>query len=120
MAKVLEIPIIYFDLDKATIKKESAFQLEKIVEILNQYPDLKLDIRSHTDSRQTAKYNEILSDKRAKSTIKWLVEKGIDPSRLTGKGYGETQLVNQCADGVKCGEEEHQLNRRSEFIITNM
>ncbi len=120
LAKVLEIPIIYFDLDKATIKKESAFQLEKIVEILNQYPDLKLDIRSHTDSRQTAKYNEILSDKRAKSTIKWLVEKGIDPSRLTGKGYGETQLVNQCADGVKCSEEEHQLNRRSEFIITNM
>ncbi|HEX7869777.1 MAG TPA: OmpA family protein, partial [Chryseobacterium sp.] len=118
LAKVLEIPIIYFDLDKATIKKESAFQLEKIVEILNQYPDLKLDIRSHTDSRQTAKYNEILSDKRAKSTIKWLVEKGIDPSRLTGKGYGETQLVNQCADGVKCSEEEHQLNRRSEFIIT--
>lgn len=120
LAKVLEIPIIYFDLDKATIKKESAFQLEKIVEILNQYPDLKLDIRSHTDSRQTAKYNEILSDKRAKSTIKWLVEKGVDPSRLTGKGYGETQLVNQCADGVKCSEEEHQLNRRSEFIITNM
>lgn len=120
LAKVLEIPIIYFDLDKATIKKESAFQLEKIVEILNQYPDLKLDIRSHTDSRQTAKYNEILSDKRAKSTIKWLVEKGIDPSRLTGKGYGETELVNQCADGVKCSEEEHQLNRRSEFIITNM
>ena len=120
LAKVLEIPIIYFDLDKATIKKESAFQLEKIVEILNQYPDLKLDIRSHTDSRQTAKYNEILSDKRAKSTIKWLVEKGIDPSRLTGKGYGETQLVNQCADGVKCSEEEHQLNRRSEFIITNI
>ena len=120
LAKVLEIPIIYFDLDKATIKKESAFQLEKIVEILNQYPDLKLDIRSHTDSRQTAKYNEILSDKRAKSTIKWLVEKGIGPSRLTGKGYGETQLVNQCADGVKCSEEEHQLNRRSEFIITNM
>lgn len=120
LAKVLEIPIIYFDLDKATIRKESAFQLEKIVEILNQYPDLKLDIRSHTDSRQTTKYNEVLSDKRAKSTIKWLVDKGIDSKRLTGKGYGETQLVNQCADGVKCSEEEHQLNRRSEFIITNL
>lgn len=120
LAKVLEIPIIYFDLDKATIRKESAFQLEKIVEILNQYPDLKLDIRSYTDSRQTARYNEILSDKRAISTIKWLVEKGVDPSRLTGKGYGETQLVNQCTDGAKCSEEEHQLNRRSEFIIINL
>ncbi|MDR7209161.1 OmpA family protein [Flavobacterium piscis] len=120
LAKVLEIPIIYFDLDKATIKKESAFQLEKIVEILNQYPDLKLDIRSHTDSRQTAQYNQILSDKRAKSTIKWLIENGIASNRLTGKGYGETQLVNQCSDDIKCSEEEHQLNRRSEFIITNM
>ncbi|MDR7209167.1 OmpA family protein [Flavobacterium piscis] len=120
LAKVLEIPIIYFDLDKATIKKESAFQLEKIVEILNQYPDLKLDIRSHTDSRQTAQYNQILSDKRAKSTIKWLIENGIASNRLTGKGYGETQLVNQCSDDIKCSEEEHQLNRRSEFIIISM
>jgi outer membrane protein OmpA-like peptidoglycan-associated protein/tetratricopeptide (TPR) repeat protein len=120
LAKTLDIPIIYFDLDKATIKKESAFQLEKIVEILKQYPNLKLDIRSHTDSRQTAKYNQVLSDKRAKSTLNWLVEKGIDSSRLAAKGYGETQLVNQCSDGVKCTEEEHMLNRRSEFVITNL
>ena len=120
LAKTLEIPIIYFDLDKATIKKESAFQLQKIVEILEQYPNLKLDIRSHTDSRQTLKYNQVLSDKRAKSTIKWLVEKGVNPNRLKGKGYGETQLVNQCSDDVKCSEEEHQLNRRSEFIIISM
>ena len=120
LAKTLEIPIIYFDLDKATIKKESAFQLQKIVEILEQYPNLKLDIRSHTDSRQTLKYNQVLSNKRAKSTIKWLVEKGVNPNRLKGKGYGETQLVNQCSDDVKCSEEEHQLNRRSEFIILSM
>lgn len=120
LAKTLDIPIIYFDLDKATIKKESAFQLEKIVEILKQYPNLKLDIRSHTDSRQTAQYNQILSDKRAKSTMKWLVDKGINSDRLTAKGYGESQLVNQCSDGVKCSEEEHKLNRRSEFVITNL
>ncbi|MFH7000463.1 OmpA family protein [Flavobacterium sp. FlaQc-57] len=120
LAKTLDIPIIYFDLDKATIKKESAYQLEKIVEILRQYPTLTLDIRSHTDSRQTAKYNQILSDKRAKSTMSWLIQKGIDSSRLTAKGYGESQLVNQCSDGVKCTEEEHQLNRRSEFVITHL
>ena len=120
LAKTLDIPIIYFDLDKAVIKNESAFQLEKIIEILKQYPDLKLDIRSHTDSRQTAKYNQILSDKRAKATMKWLVDKGIKSDRLTSKGYGESQLVNQCSDGVKCSEEEHQLNRRSEFVITNL
>lgn len=120
LAKTLDIPIIYFDLDKATIKKESAYQLEKIIEILKQYPTLTLDIRSHTDSRQTAKYNQVLSDKRAKSTMNWLVQKGIDPSRLTAKGYGESQLVNQCSDGVNCTEEEHQLNRRSEFVITHL
>ena len=120
LAKTLEIPIIYFDLDKATIKKESAFQLEKIIQVLQQYPNLKLEIRSHTDSRQTAKYNQVLSDKRAKSTMKWLIENGIASNRLTGKGYGETQLVNQCSDDVKCTEEEHQLNRRSEFIIISM
>ncbi|KIO53106.1 OmpA family protein [Flavobacterium hibernum] len=120
LAKTLDIPIIYFDLDKATIKKESAYQLEKIIEILKQYPTLTLDIRSHTDSRQTAKYNQVLSDKRAKSTMNWLVQKGIDSNRLTAKGYGESQLVNQCSDGVNCTEEEHQLNRRSEFVITHL
>ena len=120
LAKTLDIPIIYFDLDKAVIKNKSAFQLEKIIEILKQYPDLKLDIRSHTDSRQTAKYNQILSEKRAKATMKWLVDRGIKPNRLTSKGYGESQLVNQCSDGVKCSEEEHQQNRRSEFVITNL
>ncbi|MFW0738642.1 OmpA family protein [Flavobacterium sp. T12S277] len=120
LAKTLDIPIIYFDLDKATIKKESAYQLEKIIEILKQYPTLKLDIRSHTDSRQTLKYNQVLSDKRAKSTRNWLIQKGVDSTRLTAKGYGETQLVNQCSDGVKCTEEEHERNRRSEFVITNL
>lgn len=120
LAKTLDIPIIYFDLDKAVIKNKSAFQLEKIIEILKQYPDLKLDIRSHTDSRQTAKYNQILSEKRAKATMKWLVDRGIKPNRLTSKGYGESQLVNQCSYGVKCSEEEHQQNRRSEFVITNL
>ena len=120
LAKTLEIPIIYFDLDKAAIKKESAFELQKIVEILEQYPNLKLEIRSHTDSRQTVKYNQVLSDKRAKSTMNWLVGKGVNPNRLKSKGYGESQLVNQCSDNVKCSEEEHQLNRRSEFIIISM
>jgi outer membrane protein OmpA-like peptidoglycan-associated protein len=79
---------------------------------------MKIDIRSHTDSRQTFKYNEALSERRAKSTISWLVKNGIDLNRLTGKGYGETQLVNNCTDNVICNEDEHQLNRRSEFIIT--
>ncbi|WP_298220407.1 OmpA family protein, partial [Flavobacterium sp.] len=68
--------------------------------------------------RQTFKYNEKLSDRRAKSTMAWLVKNGVEADRLVGKGYGESMLVNRCADGVKCSEEEHQANRRSEFIIT--
>ncbi len=120
LGKCFGIKMIYFDLDKSNIRQEAALDLEKILDVLKQNPTMKLDIRSHTDSRQTFKYNEILSDKRAKSTINWLITNGIDPSRLTGKGYGETQLVNKCADGVQCTEEEHQQNRRSEFIITSL
>ena len=112
------IKMIYFDLDKSNIRTEAAIDLEKILVVLNENPGMKLDIRSHTDSRATFKYNEALSDRRAKSTIEWLVKNGVAAKRLTGKGYGETQLVNKCADDVPCTEAEHQENRRSEFIIT--
>ena len=112
--------MIYFDLDKSNIGKEAALDLEKILDVLNLYPKMKLDIRSHTDSRQTQKYNQLLSDRRAKSTIDWLIKHGVDKNRLTGKGYGETQLVNHCSDNENCTEEEHQMNRRSEFIISGL
>ncbi|MNF37699.1 Photosystem I chlorophyll a apoprotein A2 [compost metagenome] len=120
LAKTLDIPIIYFDLDKSVIRKDAAFELEKVLAVMQQYPEMKIDVRSHTDSRQTKEYNAKLSDKRAKATIAWLITNGIDTKRLTGKGYGETQLVNHCADGVKCTGAEHQANRRSEFIIVSM
>ncbi|MBS7787962.1 OmpA family protein [Flavobacterium sp. CYK-55] len=118
LAKAFGIKIIYFDLDKWNIRPDAALELEKILDVMKQYPNMKIDVRSHTDSRQTHKYNEKLSDRRAKSTIAWLIKNGVDESRLTGKGYGETKLVNRCADGVQCSEDEHQANRRSEFIIT--
>ncbi|HEY6143800.1 MAG TPA: OmpA family protein [Flavobacterium sp.] len=118
LAKCFNIKVIYFALNKAEITKEAAFELEKILDVMKQNPKMKIDVRSHTDSRQSAKYNEVLSDKRAKSTIDWLVKNGVDAGRLTGKGYGESQLANKCADGVQCTEEEHQANRRSEFIVT--
>ena len=118
LGKCFGIKMIYFDLDKSNIRTEAALDLEKILDVLNNHPTMKLDIRSHTDSRATFKYNEALSDRRAKSTIEWLVKNGVARNRLTGKGYGETQLVNGCSDGVPCTEEQHQMNRRSEFIIT--
>ena len=118
LGKCFGIKMIYFDLDKSDIRTEAALDLEKILDVLNQYPNMKLDIRSHTDSRASFKYNEALSDRRAKSTISWLIKNGINPNRLVGRGYGEYKLVNRCSDNVKCTEEEHQMNRRSEFIIT--
>jgi len=117
LAKVLKIENIYFDYDKANIRKDAAEQLAKIVAIMKEHPTMKVDVRLHTDSRGSDKYNLALSERRAKSTIKWIVSHGINKNRITGKGYGETQLVNGCSNGVPCTEEEHQANRRSEFII---
>lgn len=120
LAKIFDISLIYFDLDKWNIRPDAAKDLQKIIEVMQQYPNMTVDIRSHTDSRQTHKYNLLLSDRRAKSTLEFMVKNGIDRKRLTAKGYGETQLVNGCSDGVPCSEEDHQKNRRSEFIIVKM
>ena len=84
------------------------------------YPETTVEIRSHTDSRAPDDYNITLSNNRANSTMNWLVSKGIDASRLTAKGYGETRLVNECSNGVPCSREQHQLNRRSEFIVSGL
>ena len=84
---------------------------------MKQNPTMKVDVRSHTDSRQTTQYNANLSERRAQATIAWMVKQDIAKERLTGKGYGESQLTNKCSDNVPCTEEEHQKNRRSEFII---
>ena len=120
LRKTLGIDIIYFDLNKAIIREDAEVELAKILEVMKQYPNMEIDVRSHTDSRQTKIYNLTLSDKRVKATIKWLIENGIEAKRLTGKGYGESQLVNKCADDIPCTNLEHQANRRSEFIITKL
>ena len=109
-----------FDLNKFDIRPDAETELAKILEVLQTYPTMEIDIRSHTDSRNTAKYNLLLSDKRAKATADWLVLKGIDRKRLSAKGYGESQLINSCSDGINCTEDEHRINRRSEFIIKKM
>lgn len=120
IAKALGIKMIYFDLDKSYIRQDAALELEKILDVMNNNPTMVIDVRSHTDSRQTAAYNLSLSGRRAKSTVGWLIKNGIKPNRLTSKGYGESKLAIPCPDGVECTEEQHQLNRRSEFIITSM
>jgi outer membrane protein OmpA-like peptidoglycan-associated protein len=108
---------IYYDLDKWNIRAEARVELEKIVEVLKQNPSIKIEIGSHTDSRQSKAFNLALSQRRAESALEYILKRGIAKSRLTAKGYGESQLVNQCSDGIKCSEEDHQLNRRSTFEI---
>ena len=124
LAKVLDIPIIYFDFDKSQIRYDAEIELQKVLAVLTKYPTMHIDIRSHTDCRGTASYNEKLSERRAQSTRKYLINKGVAAERLTAKGYGESRLVNDCgcepSNESSCSEEEHQLNRRSEFIITSI
>lgn len=115
----LNLQPIYFDFDKSNIRPDAEIELAKILAAMREYPELIIHIESHTDSRGNDNYNMALSERRAQSTLKWLVGKGIDANRLTAKGYGESQLVNQCSNGVPCTSEEHQLNRRSMFIIKN-
>jgi outer membrane protein OmpA-like peptidoglycan-associated protein len=92
--------------------------LENIVDVLRKHPTMVIKIESHTDSRGSDRYNMKLSDRRAKSTRDYLLSRGIAPSRIESAiGYGETQLLNKCANRVRCSEEEHQLNRRSYFYI---
>lgn len=117
----LKIGIIYFNLNKDLIRNDAAIELNKIVLVMTQYPKMHLKIESHTDSRAAKAYNKDLSDRRAKSTRDYIISQGIEASRIESAiGYGESQLINQCADGVPCSELQHQENRRSEFIITKI
>jgi outer membrane protein OmpA-like peptidoglycan-associated protein len=116
---MIDVNSIYFDYDKFNIRRDAALELDKVVAIMEKYPKLIVESGSHTDSRGPDRYNMVLSDKRAKSTVDYIISRGISPERITGKGYGETQLTNRCSNGVRCSEEEHQLNRRTEFVIVN-
>ncbi|MEM0930973.1 MAG: OmpA family protein [Bacteroidota bacterium] len=112
---------IYFDFDKHNIKAQAAAELDKLIEVMNEYPEMVIRIESHTDSRGSKAYNKYLSDKRAKSSREYLISNGIDASRIESAiGYGEERLLNNCQDGVSCARKNHELNRRSEFIIVNM
>ena len=120
MGRKIELKNIYYDYDKWFIRKEAAKELDKAVTLLKDNPSIKVELGSHTDSRGSTEYNETLSQKRAESAVEYIVEHGISKEKITAKGYGESQLVNGCGDGVKCSEAEHQLNRRTELKITGV
>ncbi len=119
--KKLKTEMIYFDFDKSYIRNDASKELDKLVEVMTEYPEMVIKIESHTDSRGKRAYNKYLSDKRAKSTRAYIISKGIAPERIESAiGYGEEQLLNGCDGSVACTEQEHYRNRRSEFIIVNM
>ncbi|MCJ0743812.1 OmpA family protein [Pedobacter montanisoli] len=115
--KSFKVQNIYYDFDKDNIRPDAALELNKLVAILKEYPEMKVELGSHTDSRGPDIYNLDLSQRRARSAVNYIISKGINKDRITAKGYGETQLVNKCANGVKCTPDEHQLNRRTEIKI---
>jgi outer membrane protein OmpA-like peptidoglycan-associated protein len=109
---------IYYNFDKWDIREDAEPSLNNLVRIMKENP-ITVELGSHTDSRGSDEYNKLLSQRRAESAVKYIVSTGIDPSRITAHGYGETQLINKCKNGVPCTDAEHQENRRTEFKVTS-
>lgn len=115
--KAIGLKNILFDLAKYDIKEEAKVELNKLVRFMMDNPGVKVEVGSHTDCRSSHKYNQTLSQNRANSSVAYIVSQGISKDRISGKGYGETKLLNECADGVKCTEGQHAINRRTEFKV---
>lgn len=118
---IFKIDNIYYDLDKYAIRSDAARELNSsVLPVLQKYPDIKIEIRSHTDSRATDAYNLRLSQQRAKAVVDYLIQRGVSRDRLIASGYGEGELANECGDGVPCSESKHQQNRRTEFKVVSV
>jgi outer membrane protein OmpA-like peptidoglycan-associated protein len=115
-----EVENVLYDLGKATLRPESKVELNKIILFLNENPTIKVELSSHTDSRGSDKSNQVLSQKRAQSCVDYLVSQGVSKNSIVAKGYGETQLLNKCKNGVQCDEAEHQRNRRTEIKVLSV
>ena len=117
----IKTDLIYFDFDKFAIRSDAASELDKLVTVMEQYPDMVIKIESHTDSRGPASYNKFLSDKRARATRDYIIQRGIAPERIQSAiGYGEERLLTPCDGSSPCSPADHQQNRRSEFIVVRM
>lgn len=117
---IIKTDPIYFDYNMWYIRKESKVVLGRVIALMKKYPDMIIEIGSHTDSRGNAKFNEDLSQKRANSTREFIIESGINSKRVMAKGYGESMPIIKCKTDNACSEEEHELNRRSEFVIKSL
>ena len=116
--KPIKLENIYYDFNKSKIRPDAAVELNKLVKIMKDNPTIWIELGSHTDSRGTDAYNLKLSQRRADAAVKYIISRGVNKNRIESKGYGESQPVNGCVNGVKCSAAAHQLNRRTEFKIT--
>ena len=121
LGKIVGFKPIYFDYHEYKIRPFAEIELDKIVKAMNEFPEMVISLNSHTDCRASKEYNQILSEKRAKASMDYITKRISHPERITGKGYGETRLINACScdrlDTSNCTEDAHQENRRTEFII---
>lgn len=115
--KAIKLNNILFDLDKYEIKEAAKVELNKLVRFMKDNPDVRVELSSHTDCRASTEYNQTLSQNRANASVDYIVSQGISRDRIIGKGYGESKLLNKCADGVPCTEAEHAINRRTEMKV---
>lgn len=120
IGEAIAINNIYYDYDMFDLRPDATVELDKLARIFMDNPGLSFELGSHTDSRGGDLYNLVLSDARANAAVNYLIQRGVDPDRITAKGYGEGELMNHCSNGVKCSEEEHQANRRTEFKVIGM
>ena len=116
-SEFIKLENIYYDFDLWNLRPEGKLELDKLVRYMQQHPDLTVELGSHTDSRGSDSYNVRLAERRSKSCVSYIKSNGIPDDKIIAKGYGETQLVNNCSNGVKCSKEDHQLNRRTELKI---
>ncbi len=117
---IVKIDSIYFDFNKVTIRKDAAKELDKIVAFMKENPEVMVELYSHTDSRGSDKINKSISDQRAKASVNYIISKGIPKHRITGKGFGETKILNECVNDVPCSDDKHQVNRRTEMQVVNV
>ncbi len=120
LGEAIAINNIYYDYDSWDIRSDAARELDEIARLFMENPRMSFELGSHTDSRGGDLYNLVLSDARANAAVNYLIQRGVDPDRIVAKGYGEERLVNGCGNGVRCSEEEHQANRRTEFTVTSV
>ena len=118
--KEITIDPIYFDYESSYLNPKAKKELQKVIALMKQNPELKLECAGHADAKGAAEYNKWMSDRRAARVVDYMIKRGISATRISGKGYGETQLVNACTNEVDCSDKERAANRRTEFVLVKM